>query len=98
MERAAATKPLVKPKLPPGQSKEREGATLKNYPEISGDEGRREERDGGESIKVRLDLLVFAAAFTLSYNRDRSTNLVMQCTTNSLLKTKLSLIKISEEQ
>ena len=50
---------------------------MKNYPEISGDEGRREERDGGESIKVRLDLLVFAAAFTLSYNRDRSTNLVM---------------------
>ena len=74
---------------------------MKNYPEISGDEGRREERDGGESIKVRLDVLVFAAApsaFTLSYNRDRSTNLVMQCTTNSLLKTKLSLIKISEEQ
>ena len=58
-------------------SEQREGATLKNYPEISGDEGRREERDGGESIKVRLDLLVFAAAFTLSYNRDRSTNLVM---------------------
>ena len=42
-------------------------ATLKNYPEISGDEKGREgkpkkPREGEESIKVRLDLLVFAAA------------------------------------
>ena len=39
-------------------------AKLKNYPEISGDEKGREgkPREGEESIKVRLDLLVFAAA------------------------------------
>ena len=38
-------------------------ATLKNYPEISGDEkGREGKPREEESIKVRLDLLVFAAA------------------------------------
>ena len=61
----AATKPLAR------EEGERDAkslldirATLKNYPEISGDEKGREgkPREGEESIKVRLDLLVFAAA------------------------------------